>query len=200
MMADSKRREMAQISYFNSPKRTPRYQSLAPSPLNPTLRESEIQMGRHIHSIRKARPITKKSPEVSPTLRLLRRKAAIAKLQYERTLECSLPLQDGVMTVAPDCYEASSDVTEGARAQDIMPAFVVESGPLIQVVRMEYVRQDMATDLEKQAGADLRLLRPSHGLRQRLQFLLVLSLMSACFTFLTVFGFDALRVGHYIAG
>lgn len=191
---------MAQISYFSSPKRTPQYQSLAPSPLNPTLCESEIQMGRHIYRLRKARPVTRKMPEISPTLRLLRRKAAIAKLQYERTLECSYPLQNGVAAIVPGCYEASSDVTEGERAEEPLPTFIVESGPMVQVVHLEYVRQDMAADIEKQAEVDLRLLRPSHGLRQRLQFLLVLSLMSACFTFLTVFGLDALRIGHYLAG
>lgn len=178
------------------------YTPIVPSPLNPATCEKDAQMSRHAHRLRKARPVTRKAPEISPTLRLLRRKAFIAH-QHARTTRCSPAVQqERDKTIVPDSWGASTDVTQGARFEEVMPAFIVDSGPcpVIQVVHWDYVRHDMAADTEKQTEAACSLLHPSRGPRQRFQFFLVLALMSACFTFLTVFGLDALRIGHYLAG
>lgn len=82
-----------------------------------------------------------------------------------------------------------------------MPSFIVESGPCpsIQVVHWDYIRLDSAADMEKQTSSAFALLHSSRGPRQRFQFFFVLALLSACFTFLTVFGLDAFRGGHYLA-
>lgn len=222
-MADSTaRREMAQVSYLGSTQgaaqsksTSPRddiilallaaasnqYTPIVPSPLNPTLCEKDAQMGRHAHRLRKARSITKKPPEISPTLRLLRRKAFIAH-QHARTTSCSSSAQqERDRTIIPDSWRASPDVMDGSRFEEAMPAVIVESGPcpLIQVVHWDYVRNNTTADMEKQTEAALSLLHPSRGPRQRFQFFFILVLVSACSTFLTVFGLDVLGIGQHFA-
>lgn len=178
------------------------YTPIVPSPLNPTLCKKDAQMGRHAHRLRKTRPVARKPPEISPTLRLLRRKAFIAH-QHARTTGCLPPAQqERDRTGAAELWGASSTVTEGARVEEVMPTFIVESGPcpLIQVVHWDYVRHEVVGEMEKQTEPAFSLLHPTRGPRQRFQFFFILTLVSACFTFLTVFGLDALRFGHYLAG
>lgn len=82
-----------------------------------------------------------------------------------------------------------------------MPVFIMDSGPMIQIVHLvDYARNDRAADIEKQAQADFHLLRSSPGSLQRFEFFLVVALMSACLTFLTVSVLSALRMDHYLAG
>lgn len=92
-----------------------------------------------------------------------------------------------------------ADVTEAA-------AFIVESGPLIQIVRLEYISLGGAEagDVEKHAnggesGGSRLTRRRGYRYRQRMQCFLILCLISACLTFLTVVGLDALRMDHYLA-
>lgn len=173
------------------------YAPIAPSPLNP-----DTTRGRSLHRTRKTTPPIRKPPEVSPTLRLLRRKAAIA---YKRSTEKPLPLVNGARNafiVADDC-EASADVTDSMETVDeeeSLPAtFIVESGPLIQIVHLECHRHHDTEDPEKQLRSDRSLFQRWQGSRQRLQFFFVMCLMSSCFTFFSVIAFESFRRGPLLA-
>ncbi|KAF3767385.1 hypothetical protein M406DRAFT_328468 [Cryphonectria parasitica EP155] len=210
---------MEQISHFSSARGTPQYGvsenifaallaaaakqhiPIASSPLNPDLRESDLKFGRQIRRMRKPRPVTRKGPELSPGLWLLRRKAALA---HQRTKQSSPPLkEDNTVVISELCeplaYMEEGDITDNLK--DAMPAFVVESGPLTHIVYAQYVQHDVTADLEKQAQGDLLLPEPSQGekQRQRLRFFFILCVLSACATLFTVFVFEMLRSGHYLS-
>lgn len=209
------RREMAQLSSPGDSKKIAQhfasgddlicvlllrqYAPVAPSPLNP-----ETTRGRSLHRTKKAALKVRKPPEVSPTLRLLRRKAAIA---YRRTTTQSpptLPLINkarNAFILADDC-ETSADVTDGMGTVDeeenLPAAFIVESGPLIQIVHFGCHRHHSTGDPEKQLPTR-SLFERWQGSRQRLQFLLVVCLMSSCLTFFSVVAFESLRRGPVLA-
>lgn len=173
------------------------YAPLAPSPLNP-----DTTRGRSSHRTRKTAPTVRKPPEVSPTLRLLRRKAAIA---YKRSTEQPLPLISGARNafiVADDC-ETSADVTDGVGPideDDCLPAaFIVESGPLIQIVHLECHRHNGTDDPEKQLRPDRPLFQRWQGSRQRVQFFFFMCLLSSCLTFFSVIALESLRRGNLLA-
>lgn len=172
------------------------YVPIAPSPLNP-----DTARGRSLHRARKLTPTARKPPEISPTLRLLRRKAAIA---YKRSTEHSLPSLPlisqarNAFNVADD-QEESADVTDGLEPTDdeeSLPAtFIVESGPLIQIVHLGCHRSHSIEDPEKQLYPDRSLFQRWQGSRQRIQFYLVMCLMSSCLTFFSVFALELFRRG-----
>lgn len=173
------------------------YAPIAPSLLNP-----DNIRGRPLHRPRQTTSPVKKPPEVSPTLRLLRRKAAIA---YKRSTEKPLPLIDGARNafiVAKDC-ETSADVTDSMRTIDeeegLPAAFIVESGPLIQIVQLDCHRHHSTEDPEKQLRLDRSLFQRWQGSQQRLQLFLVMCLMSSCLTFFSVIAFESLRRGPLLA-
>lgn len=198
------------------------YTPIVPSPLNPTAPFSssaaavtseethggdvrlERRAGPHYRP-RRTRPSVRRPPEISPTLRLLRRKAASALQAHERTATCPSCLQQqqgSEVSAAPSHRGASGEAAESEGSGVFMPTLIVESGPcsLIQIVRWDYVGRDGVSDIEKQTGAGLPLFRPSQGTRHGLQLLIILISISACFTFFTVLGLDALRFSHYLAG
>lgn len=215
------RREMAQLSSLGDSKKTAQhfdqtcctsgedlicalllrqYTPVAPSPLNP-----DTTRGRSLHSTKKSTPVVRKTPEISPTLRLLRRKAAIA---YKRTTEQSLPtlpLINGARNaiIVADACETSADVTDDVGTvdqEDNLPAaFIVESGPLIQIVHFEYHRHLGTEDPEKQLRPDRSLFERWQGPRQRIQFFFVVCLMSSCLTFFSVVAFESLRKSPLLA-
>ena len=67
------------------------------------------------------------------------------------------------------------------------------------VVEWWEVRHRFLTDVEGQSATPLSGRREGPASRQRLEILLMLVLLSACLTLLTVVGVDSLN-GHYIAG
>lgn len=79
-------------------------------------------------------------------------------------------------------------------------AFIVESGPLIQIVRFDCHLHQPIRDPEKQLQTDPSLFQRWQGSQQRLQLFFVMCLMSACFTFLTIVVLDSFRRGRYLAG
>lgn len=175
------------------------YAPVASSPLNP-----DTTRGRSLHCTKKSTPAVRKTPEISPTLRLLRRKAAIA---YKRTTEQSLPtlpLINGARNaiIVADARELSADVTDDVGAADqehhLPAAFIVESGPLIQIVHFECHRHLGTEDPEKQSGPDRSLFERWQGPRQRIQFFFV-CLMSSCLTFFSVVAFESLRKSPLLA-
>lgn len=214
-MAHSPCREMANISYLSNLKKTPthsaredlitallaatsrQYTPIVPSPLNPKTCEDDIHKARHIHRLRKARPATRKPPEISPTLRLLRRKAFLAN---QRVKGCAAPTEGFARTLSPDFDGASAGVPRSGRAGAAMPVFIMDSGPMIQIVHLvDFARNDRAADIEKQAETDLHLRRYSRSSLQRIGIGLILGLMSTCFTFLMVFGLGILKMNHFLA-
>lgn len=179
------------------------HKPIAPSPLNPTLCESDIIRGRHFYQLRKTRPVTRRAPEISPTLRFLKRKAyfeyqahAAHRNAHKIVRAYSLQGEECNAVTEPDLDENSADVTDGEN----MPAtFIVESGPLIQIVHFDYPRHGAAVDIEKQVLSHRPLPRWQTP-RQRLKLFLLLFLMSACLTLLTVFALSTLRQDRYFSG
>lgn len=178
---------------------------IAPSPLNPTQCESDIILGRHIYELRKTRPTTRRGPEISPTLRFLKRKAYFEYQQAhraQRKVAAHATLGKGLVDLmdsadVADCCaeEEGGDEHEG---NERMPAaFIVESGSLLHVVQFDYARRTLAADIEKQMMAHRPLPRWQTP-RQRLQVFLILCLMSACLTMVTVFSLGALRTDRYL--
>lgn len=194
------------------------YTPVVPSPLNPTAPSSaaapeenhdgDVRLGRRAaphYRPRRTRPAVRRPPEISPTLRLLRRKAASALQAHERTATCPSCLQQqqgSEVSAAPSHRGASGEAAESEGPGVLMPTLIVESGPcsMIQIVRWDYVGRDSVSDIEKQTEAGFLSFRPSQGTRHGLQLLIILISISACFTFFTVFGLDALRFSHYLAG
>ncbi|KAJ4389700.1 hypothetical protein N0V93_007172 [Gnomoniopsis smithogilvyi] len=177
---------------------------IAPSPLNPTLCESDIILGRHIYQLRKTRPVTRRPPEISPTLRFLKRKAYFEYQAHEAhrnahkiAKECSLQRREGYTGTEPDLDENSADLTDCAESENMPATFIVESGPLIQIVHFDYTRQGVAVDMEKQGVAHHTLPR-WESRRQRLKLFIALFLMSACLTLLTVFSLGVLKRDRYL--
>ncbi|CAN8102991.1 unnamed protein product [Discula destructiva] len=177
---------------------------IAPSPLNPTLCESDIILGRHIYQLRKTRPVTRRPPEISPTLRFLKRKAYF-EYQAHAAAHKRAGGGDTVVIEAEvvDECEESADVADCCGeegAEERMPAaLIVESGSLLHVVQFDYARRRLIADIEKQMTARRPLPRWKSR-QQRLQFFLVLCLMSACLTILTVFSLGALKTTRYLPG
>lgn len=169
------------------------YAPIAPSPLNP-----DTTRGRSLYRTKRATPTVRKPPEISPTLRLLRRKAAIA---YKRTTEQSLPLINGARNafIVTDACETSADVTDGMGMVDeeesLPAAFIVESGPLIQIVHLGCHRHHGTGDPEKQVRPGRSLFQRWQGSRQRLQLFFIMCLMSSCLTFFSVVVLESLRNG-----
>lgn len=194
-----------------------RYTPTVPSPLNPMAPSSaaaaagnhdgDVRLGRRAgthYPPRRTRPAARRPPEISPTLRLLRRKAAYARQAHERTATCPscLQQQGNEMTAAPGHRGVSGEAAKHESLGVFMPTLIVESGPcsVIQIVRWDYVERDGVSDVEKQTEAGFPSFRQREGTRPGLQLLIILISISACFTFFTVLGLDALRFGHYLAG
>ncbi|KAJ4415178.1 hypothetical protein N0V82_007479 [Gnomoniopsis sp. IMI 355080] len=217
----SKPREMAQVPYSGkSPQKSamwPRdeilrsllaaaskqHTPIAPSPLNPTSCESDIILGRHIYQLRKTRPVTRRPPEISPTLRFLKKKAYFEYQAHEAhrnarkiAQEYSLQCKGHNAGNEPDVDENSADLTDCADSEHMPATFIVESGPLIQIVHFDYPRQSAAVDIEKQ-GVTHRPHPRWQSSRQRLKLFIILFLMSACLTLLTVFSLGALKRDRY---
>lgn len=223
MSADSsKSREMAQIPYSGkTPQNSamwPRdeilrsllaaaskqHTPIAPSPLNPTLCESDIILGRHIYQLRKTRPVTRRPPEISPTLRFLKRKAYFEYQAHEAqrnarkiAQQYSLQREEPHTATRTDLEGNSTDVADCADGENMPATFIVESGPLIQIVHFDYPRRSVAVDVEKQSVSHRPLPRWQNS-RQRLNLFLVLSFMSVCLTLLTVMGVSALKNDRYL--
>lgn len=186
-----------------------RYTPAAPSPLNPRSSSSSGGGGgdgapkprRHAAARpRRARP-TRKKPVETPTERLLRRKAAIA---YERTTTHNSPPHGGDGGVGPTLVAAHlCDLSEkrppAAVATREVPSKWPKraAGPI--VVNMWQVRHDLLNDVERQSAMHLAGIRQQPAPRQRLEILLMLVLLSACLTLLTVLGLDSLK-SHYVGG
>lgn len=180
---------------------------IAPSPLNPTLCESDLILGRHIYQLRKtARPqVTRRPPEISPRLRFLKRKAYF---EYQAHAEAHHHHRHhkraaaGVVVVEEkrcrqgDSAEVEEEEDDGD--DEYTPAaFIVESGSLLHVVQFDCARRHgLAADVEKQIGGVQRLPRWQSP-RQRVQFFLILCLMSACLTLLTVVSLSMLKADRY---
>lgn len=218
------RREMEELSRCSSTKGKPQNTSTVPSetilltllatasrqhipitssPLNPDLCESNLEFGRHVRRMRKPRPATRKGPEISPGLWLLRRKAALA---HQRTKQSpSLPRAGDPVILSDVCDRPTvveeTDITESL--SEAMPALIAESGPtpLVHIFQWEYVPDQGTSDLEKQIEGGFPFSRPSQRQWQHLhpRFFLILCLLSACATFFTVLGFNMLTSGHYLA-
>ncbi|PSR80173.1 hypothetical protein BD289DRAFT_485129 [Coniella lustricola] len=188
---------------------------IASSPLNPGLCESDRKFGQSIRHMRRPRPVTRKSSDISPGLWLLRRKAAVA---HHRTKYSSLFLEAAngnlVSNVrGPSTYENDKDYGDGDGGDqeeegdiaDVFgegrPGLVAESKPLTRIVYAKYIQNDVVIDLEKQIDNENALDHPSpeQQQRRRLRFFLVVSLLSACATLFSVFSFELLRSGHYLA-
>lgn len=225
MLSDtSKPREMAQIPHSGkAPQKSaiwPRdeilrsllaaaskqHTPIAPSPLNPTLCESDIILGRHIYQLRKTRPIARRPPEISPTLRFLKRKAYFEYQAHEAhrnahkiAQQYSLQRKETDAVAELDVDKISADMTDCADGEDMPATFIVESGPLIQIVQFEYPRHGVTFDIEKQRESH-RTLSRWQSPRHRLQFYLILFLMSACLTLLTVFSLAVLKTDRYLPG
>lgn len=184
------------------------YTPIAPSPLNPTLCESDLILGRHIYQLRKtARPqVTRRPPEISPRLRFLKRKAYF---EYQAHTQAHHNHQqkraaDGTGVVVIEeggerCSSSAAECEAGREEQDdeyTPAAFIVESGSLLHVVRFDCARRHgLTADVEKQLGA----MHPPlpRWQRQRMQFFLVLCLMSACLTLLMVVSLSLLKADRY---
>lgn len=169
---------------------------IAPSPLNPTQRESDVIRGQHFYQLRKTRPITRRPPEISPTLRFLKRKAYFEYQAHKRST---------VVVLADVSRGSESDVTDVEKAEQeeeeeesIPAAIIVDSGSLLHVLQLDYVRRHgvFDTDIEKQMVSQRPLSRWQSP-RQRLQFFVSLCLMSACLTVLTVLSLGALKTDRY---
>lgn len=172
-----------------------RYTPAASSPLNP--RSSSDSKPRKHAAARPKRPRpARKASSETPTERLLRRKAAIA---YERTTKSSpTPRKDGSAVILTRlCEPPKKGPSATFAAREAPPTKPKETGPL--VVSMWEVRHDLLTDVERQSA--IRLSEPRHlaASRERLELPLMLVLLSACLTLLTVLGLDSLK-GHYVAG
>lgn len=217
----NKPREMAQVPYSG---RTPQnsvmwprdeilrsllaaaskqHTPIAPSPLNPTLCESDIILGRHIYQLRKTRPVTRRPPEISPTLRFLKRKAYFEYQAHEAernsrkiAQQYTLRREENNTEVEEDLDGNSPDVADCADGEHMPATFIVESGPLIQIVHFDYPRHGTAVDLEKQRVSHRPLPR-WHGSRQRLKLFVILFFMSVFLTLLTVMSVSALKTDRY---
>lgn len=176
---------------------------IAPSPLNPKQCASDIILGRHINQLRKTRTVTRRPPEISPTLRFLKRKAYFEYQAHKRAGDGG---SRGGGTVLVETDVGSADVTDCCEddaedEEESMPAaLIVESGSLLHVVQFDYARQSLAAaaaDMEK--GLVARRPPPRwQSPRQRLRFFLVLCFVSTCLTMLTVFSLGALKTDRYL--
>ncbi|KUI62960.1 hypothetical protein VP1G_10079 [Cytospora mali] len=172
-----------------------RYTPTAPSPLNPTSND-DTKPRKHAARPKRLRPARKKSTE-TPTERLLRRKAAIA---YERTTnQRSTPSRkDGATVIVArprGPSEKGPSVTFAAK--ETTPMVPMRAGP--PKVNWWEIRHSFLSDVERQPATQLSGLQQGPASRQRLEILLMLVLLSACLTLLTVVGLDSLK-GHYVAG
>lgn len=214
IMSGTTYHEMAQTHCWNDTKGTPyqqlcsrddliatllaaaasdRYTPSAPSPLNPKS-NGEIRPKKNTARPRRLRPARKK-PVETPTEKLLRRKAAIA---YERSTKSSPPRKDHSTLLVAQIGELSEKTPSVTIATN--EASAVDSkgtGPLMVGVWKH--RHDLANDVEVQSAAQLSVWRQRQACRQRLEILLMLILLSACLTLLTVVGLDSLR-GQYVFG
>lgn len=185
---------------------------IAPSPLNPTLCESDLILGRHIYQLRKtARPqVTRRPPEISPRLRFLKRKAYFEYQahpeahcrHHHHSIRAGCGDGTAVVLVAEGeerCIRSAADCEGGEQEDDgnseyTPAAFIVESGSLFHVVQYGCAqRHGLAADVEKQTRLGVPRPSPRWQSPQRVQFVLVLCLMSACLTFLTVVSLSMLR-------
>ncbi|ROW05118.1 hypothetical protein VSDG_00398 [Cytospora chrysosperma] len=185
-----------------------RYTPAAPSPLNP---RSSIEPKSRKHAPHHRRPrSSRRKPAETPTERLLRRKAALA---YERTTRLSPSLSPTHSTPPPPPPPRRKN---GGTVVAARPCSSPEKGPAISCVANEArragqtrdkplavewweIRHRLLADVEGQPAAQLSGVRQRPASRQRLEILLMLVLLSACLTLLTVVGVDSLK-GHYIAG
>lgn len=174
-----------------------RYTPTAPSPLNP---RSHAETKPRKHTVHPRRPkSTRKKTAETPTEKLLRRKAAIA---YQRTTQHSPspPPHKGtdVVATARPCDSSEKEPSIAFSAEEARPPTgFTGNKPL--VVEWWEVRHGFLTDVERQSATPLSGRRQGPASRQRLEILLMLVLLSACLTLLTVVGVDSLQ-GHYIAG
>lgn len=98
--------------------------------------------------------------------------------------------------IEPGLDENSAGVTDCADGEDIPATFIVESGPLVHIVQFDYPPHGVTVDIEKQ-GLAHRTLPRWQSPQQRLQFFLILFLMSAGFTLLMVISLGMLRTKRY---
>lgn len=185
-----------------------RYTPAAPSPLNP---RSSIETKFRKHAPHHRRPrSSRRKPAETPTERLLRRKAALA---YERTTRQSPSPSPTPSTPPPPPPPRRKN---GGTVVAARPCSSPEKGPAVLFVANEArragptrdkplavewweIRHRLLADVEGQSAAQLSGVRQRPASRQRLEILLMLVLLSACLTLLTVVGVDSLK-GHYIAG
>lgn len=173
-----------------------RYTPTAPSPLNP---RSTVEMKPKRHATHPGRSrSSRKRPAETPTEKLLRRKAAIA---YQRTTQHSPspPRQDSdaVVTARP-CGPSEKGPSSTFSAKEARPPPGCTKNKPVATEWWE-IRHRFLADVEGQPATPLSSHRQGPASRQRLEIFLMLVLLSACLTLLTIVGVDSLK-GHYIAG
>lgn len=98
--------------------------------------------------------------------------------------------------VEADLDGSSTNVADCAEGEHMPATFIVESGPLIQIVHFDYPPHGAAVDIEKQRVSHRPLPR-WHNPGQRLRLFVVLFFMSAFLTLLTVMSVSALKTDRY---
>ncbi|ROW09462.1 hypothetical protein VMCG_02221 [Cytospora schulzeri] len=179
-----------------------RYAPTAPSPLNP---RSNVETKPRKHAAHPRRPrSSRRRPAETPTEKLLRRKAALA---YQQTTQHSPspsppppppPKDAGTAVAGWPCESSEKGPSVTFAAREAQSTGFMRNKPLV-VEWWEVRHRFLLTDVEGQSATQLSGFRQGPASRQRLEILLMLVLLSACLTLLTVVGVDSLK-GHYVAG